>query len=140
MYDAGMNSIMKLPLMMYSSYVGTKVRIGYAQLCNSEGDADDLDCNKSLTEFENVYQDSVKLVADGSNQGLTGYQSKPYCCEPAETEGDYNFPSFSRLEQMTPDSDMVSIVKTIIGKGWLLMIHSNGDKAIALTLQAYNCS
>ena len=91
-----------------------------------------------LTEFKIVYQGNVKLVSDRSNPGLAGYLSEPYNCEPTNNIGYFNFPYQSTPDQVTPL--FKQIVKTIAGKGWPLMIHANGNKAIDFTLEAYKAA
>ena len=127
MYDAAMSSSLKGVLEFYLTLKKARVRIGYAQLCETLADAEKLDPYVPPTEFKNVYHGSVKLVSDGSNQGLTGYQNEPYCCEPPDNEGLFNFTT----------SDYMRMVKTIAEKGWPLMIHANGNKAIDLAITAY---
>ena len=127
MYDAAMSLLLKAVLEVYLTIKKPRVRIGYAQLCETLADAEKLDPYVPPTEFKNVYHGSVKLVSDGSNQGLTGYQNEPYCCEPADNEGLFNFTT----------SDYMCMVKTIAEKGWPMMIHANGNKAIDLAIAAY---
>ena len=79
----------------------------------------------------------AKLVSDGANQGLTGYQSDTYRCEPAGNFGAFNYPPFSHPDEMTPDSEFTKIIQKIVDKGWPIMCHANGDKAIKLTLDAF---
>ena len=115
-----------------------KIRVGYAKLVDSIESAESLPEYKPNTgEFKNNYQGTTKLISDGSNQGLTGYQSETYLCEPADNVGAFNFPPFSTPDEMTPDSEFTKVVQTIVEKGWPIMCHSNGDKAIKLTLDAF---
>ena len=115
-----------------------KIRVGYAKLVDSLEMAEEHPkFNPSSPQFKNNYQGSVKLVSDGSNQGLTGYQFETYLCEPADNVGAFNFPPFSKPDEMTPDSYFTKVVQTIVDKGWPIMCHSNGDKAIKLTLDAF---
>jgi predicted amidohydrolase YtcJ len=65
-----------------------------------------------------------KLVADGSNQGFTGYQREPY--EGSDSRG---------APYMTPEE----LTQTAIDrarKGWPLALHANGDAAIDMVLDA----
>jgi hypothetical protein len=41
-----------------------------------------LDDYKEPDHYRPVYHGHIKIVSDGSNQGLTGYQSAPYLCDP----------------------------------------------------------
>ena len=114
-----------------------KIRVGYGKLCNSIEEAKALPDYVPMSDFKNNYHGSIKLISDGSNQGLTGYQFETYRCEPANNIGAFNFPPFSHPDEMTPDSEFSQLVKTIADKGWPLMIHGNGNKAITFVLDAY---
>jgi len=82
----------------------------------------------------------VKIVSDGSNQGMTGYQYQTYCCnedyvvytpqqrEKSDNYGLFNFPDADAFE---------ALVKTAHEANWPLMIHANGDHAISRTIKAY---
>ncbi len=125
-----------LPLLqIYFSLEEATVRIGYALLCNSLEEAQALDNYKEVNEYKNLYNASIKLVSDGSNQGLTGYQYDAYLCEPPDNYGAFNFPPFSHPE--VPAVEFTEIVGTIIAKGWPMCIHGNGDKAIDIVIAAY---
>ena len=139
LYDAGSTDKTIYIIDKYLNYFHTKkIRIGYAKLCNSIDDAGKLQDYHPMTEFKNNYHGSVKLISDGSNQGLTGYQSEYYRCEPENNTGLFNFPSpYHCLDKMTADCDFTKIIQKIVDKGWPLMIHANGDKAIDLSLDAY---
>lgn len=65
-----------------------------------------------------------KLVADGSNQGFTGYQREPYL--NSDSRG---------TPYMSPE-DMKSIAIDRAKKGWPLALHGNGDAAIDMVLDA----
>ena len=129
MYDAAMSFFSKVIIDIYLFLRKHTVRIGYAELCESVKKAKDMAPREPPpTEFKNFYQGSVKLISDGSNQGLTGCQTEPYCCEPPGNKGKFNFPD--HMEYM-------GMVKTIADKGWPMMIHANGNKAIDLAIKAY---
>ena len=127
MYDAASIAPTIGILNVYLLFHQNKIRIGYAKVCQSLADVEKLPDYKPMSSFKNNHAGSVKIISDGSNQGLTGYQNEPYCCEPGK-EGAFNFPH---------DSEFATMVKTAIDKGWPLMIHANGNKAIELTLEAY---
>ena len=137
LYDAGSSGATIAIIDAYLFFHKKKIRIGYAKLCNSIGDAEKLPDYHPMTEFRNNYHGSMKLISDGSNQGLTGYQSECYRCEPKNNKGAFNFPPFSQPDEVTADSDFTKIIQKIVDKGWPLMIHANGNKAIDLTLDAY---
>ena len=129
MYDAGMVSNLKHALEKYLSVERARVRIGYAQLCKTLEDAESIGPYvPPAEEFTNVYQGSVKLISDGSNQGLTGYQNETYRCKPEDNTGLFNFPKYEGFAEL---------VKVVAEKGWPLMIHANGNKAIEYTVAAY---
>ncbi|BAQ69463.1 amidohydrolase [Rhodovulum sulfidophilum] len=66
-----------------------------------------------------------KLVADGSNQGFTGWQREPYL--GSDNRG---------LRYMEPD-EMTAAALERAGKGWHLAIHGNGDAAIDNILDTF---
>ncbi|MBU3597544.1 amidohydrolase [Polynucleobacter bastaniensis] len=70
----------------------------------------------------------VKIVADGSNQGLTGAMSRPYDY-PAGTSntGTLNF----------TEQELYDLAKPRFDQGWQLSVHSNGDKSIEQTLNVF---
>lgn len=70
----------------------------------------------------------VKIVADGSNQGLTGAMSKPYDY-PAGTsnKGTLNF----------TEQELYDLAKPRFDQGWQLSVHSNGDRSIEQTLNVF---
>jgi predicted amidohydrolase YtcJ len=76
----------------------------------------------------------IKIISDGSNQGLTGLQRKPYLCAAdhpvpnVPANGKYNY---------KPKSDLESLVLRALCQGWPTLVHANGDKAIKRVLNAY---
>jgi predicted amidohydrolase YtcJ len=70
----------------------------------------------------------VKIVADGSNQGLTGAMIKPYDY-PAGTSntGTLNF----------TEQELYDLAKPRFDEGWQLSVHSNGDRSIEQTLNVF---
>lgn len=134
MYDAAAIAPTIGILNVYLLFHQNKIRIGYAKVCSSLADVQKLPDYTPMSEFKNNHAGSVKIVSDGSNQGLTGYQNEPYCCEPGK-EGAFNFPHDE--DKITSDSEFAMMVKTATDKGWPLMIHANGNKAIEFTLEAY---
>jgi hypothetical protein len=65
-----------------------------------------------------------KLVADGSNQGFTGFQREPYL------NSDSRGTTYMTAEEMT------STALDRASKGWQLALHGNGDAAIDMVLDA----
>ena len=127
LYDAAVSKSQRIILDLYLALHPLSVRVGYAHLCTSKEAADKLDKYHPITAPLKFFQGSVKIISDGSNQGLTGYQFEHYCCEPEKNFGKFNF-------CVDEFNDMV---KAVVDKGWPLMIHGNGDKAISNILDAY---
>ena len=73
---------------------------------------------------ENVRVAGWKIVSDGSNQGFTGRQRRPY------------FNSNSRGLFYVQPADLKQMVETRGRQGWPLAIHGNGDAAIDSILDA----
>ncbi|MBO1739043.1 amidohydrolase [Leifsonia sp. TF02-11] len=73
---------------------------------------------------EMVRADAWKIVADGSNQGRSGYFLQPYLGE--DTGGHANW---------TPES-LREAMKAGLDDGWQLMVHTNGDAAVEMALEA----
>ena len=78
------------------------------------GDGDDM-----------VRATSWKLIADGSNQGRTGYQRAPY------------LGSAGRGAANTTADQLQEAIRYAHDRGWQVMVHANGDAAIDVTLEAY---
>ncbi|WP_176394288.1 amidohydrolase [Chromobacterium violaceum] len=89
---------------------------------------------------------ALKLVADGSNQGLTGFQFSPYKNVAQHPVPDvppiglFNFkipdaPS-PENENRLPDS-LASYLHLALGSGWPVLVHSNGEQAMELVLDSY---
>ncbi|MBU9171890.1 amidohydrolase [Burkholderia gladioli] len=77
---------------------------------------------------------AIKLVADGSNQGLTGLQSVDYqCCEAHQVPGVGRRGLFN----FDPALRLAAVMQQIARFGWPMMTHANGDAAIANVLAAY---
>jgi predicted amidohydrolase YtcJ len=71
----------------------------------------------------------IKIVADGSNQGLTGAMSKPYDYPAGTTNtGTLNF----------TEQELYDLAKPRFDEGWQLSVHSNGDKSIEQTLNVFS--
>ncbi|PSK91550.1 amidohydrolase [Taibaiella chishuiensis] len=136
LYDAGMTGGMKALLEAYLEIHNRVVRIGAAEICDAKS-VDSLKPYKKHEKYEDVYIGNVKIVSDGSNQGLTGYQSEPYLCKPKENYGIFNFGA-PDTRPKTPPSDYNNLVETVIaGKGWPLMIHANGNRAVQFAIDVY---
>lgn len=70
----------------------------------------------------------LKIVGDGSNQGLTGAMSQPYDYPVGTTNtGTLNF----------TDEELYDIAKPRFDEGWQISVHANGDRSIEQTLNVY---
>ncbi|MBQ4864730.1 amidohydrolase [Pseudoalteromonas sp. MMG013] len=139
MYEAGMKPMMCEMLKLYRKFTPHNMRVGYAKLCESVADAEALTDFTPITEqsLAEVFQAGVKLVSDGSNQGLTGYQSEQYSCNPVNNYGIFNY-SYDATEQTDNSKpNYQKMVNTIINKGWPILIHANGNHAIDIALDVY---
>jgi predicted amidohydrolase YtcJ len=137
MYDAGLNGAFEKLLTKYTETNPALVRIGGAFLCSGQNDANNLGTYPQSTTYKPVYYGHVKVVSDGSNQGLTGYQSTYYLCDPADNTGIFNFLEAGIPPDTIPPNYETIIDTVVAGKGWPLMIHANGDQAVTFAIEAY---
>lgn len=75
----------------------------------------------------------VKLVADGSIQGFTGYLSQPYHTPYHGDAGHRGYPSI-------PREKLFQQVESLHRAGYQLAIHGNGDAAIEDILDAFEAA
>lgn len=68
----------------------------------------------------------VKVIADGSIQGLTGCLAEGYTCAPGE----------HGMMLLEPD-DLARRIATLDAAGWQVAVHGNGDAAIEAIIEAY---
>lgn len=73
---------------------------------------------------------AVKLVADGSIQGYTGYLSQPYHVPPGDDPSYRGYPRIARDE-------LIEKVARYHAAGWQIAVHGNGDASIDDILDAY---
>jgi hypothetical protein len=76
---------------------------------------------------------AVKLIADGSIQGYTGYLSRPYHVPPGDDPGYRGYP------RITHD-DLVRRVTRYHEAGFQVAVHGNGDAAIDDILDAFEAA
>lgn len=137
MYDAGLNENFTEILSAYAENNPELVRTGGAILCSDQSDVSNLIAYQQPTDYTPVYHGHVKVVSDGSNQGLTGYQSSPYLCNSANGTGIFNFPQTGIPAATIPPIYNSLINSVVAQKGWPLMIHANGDQAVTFAINAY---
>jgi predicted amidohydrolase YtcJ len=68
---------------------------------------------------------SWKIVADGSNQGRSGFQEQPYL--GTDDTGHANYPI----------DYLIDTIRARAEAGWQVMVHANGDAAIEQVVTAY---
>jgi predicted amidohydrolase YtcJ len=83
----------------------------------------------------------VKVITDGSNQGLTGYQKTPYDCN-----GDYlRYGEEANITEQTNIGvfnygyplELNALVSKAVDANWPVMVHANGDHALDRTINAF---
>ncbi|MGK5021319.1 amidohydrolase family protein [Janthinobacterium lividum] len=77
---------------------------------------------------------AIKLIADGSNQGLTGYQSQPYACSHEHAIPDV---PDTGLNNYQDTSVFTRMLDKAVAHGWPVLVHANGDKAVQYVLESY---
>ena len=89
----------------------------------------------SLDAFntDRVAMPAVKIVADGSIQGYTGYLSEPYHVPYKGDTGYRGYPAVSR-------EDLFEQVFALRRTGYQLAIHGNGDASIEDILDAFEAA
>ncbi len=90
------------------------------------------DSYKAERNFNSDFFDvgAIKLFADGSIQGYTGYLSEPYYVQP---EGETVYRGYPRM----PREELANHVKAFHDAGYQIAIHGNGDAAIDDILFAF---
>lgn len=76
---------------------------------------------------------AVKLIADGSIQGYTGYLSEPYHVPPGDDPSFRGYPRIARDE-------LIQRVKRYHAAGWQVAVHGNGDASIDDILDAFEAA
>ncbi|HEY0175069.1 MAG TPA: amidohydrolase family protein [Pedobacter sp.] len=138
MYDAMMDAEYLAILKPYMLKAQQRVRVGAAKYCTTVDDIKALSKYSPPAKYKDIYYGHIKIVSDGSNQGLTGYQSEPYICDPKENYGTFDFPPGTTAHLTSVPQEYQDMVNAgILKKGWPLMIHANGDQAVTFTITAY---
>jgi predicted amidohydrolase YtcJ len=95
-------------------------------LYNGEYSSDEYDT-------ERLHMSAVKIIADGSIQGYTGYLSLPYHT-PFHGDADY------RGYPAVPREQLFAKVEALHRAGYQLAIHGNGDQSIEDILDAFEAA
>lgn len=82
---------------------------------------------------DKVAMAAVKIIADGSIQGYTGYLSKPYY---TPYHGDANYRGYPAM----PREKLFAQVAALHAAGYQIAIHGNGDAAIDDILDAFEAA
>lgn len=138
LYECGLAGVLleyECPLLDAITHSGgSQIRYGGALVVT---DIDDYHERSKWETFRpGLYNDEwfnvpyIKIVSDGSNQGLTGYQSEDYP-NPDGVVTDH-FPR--GVWNMGCHAEYQYLVDTIVADGWDMMIHCNGDEALRRTL------
>jgi hypothetical protein len=77
-----------------------------------------------------VKSGAVKIVADGSIQGYTGYLSQPYFVPPGDDPAYRGYPR-------VPRDELIERVQRYHANGYQVAVHGNGDAAIDDILDAF---
>jgi len=81
------------------------------------------DLAPEITDPERLKIGAVKIIADGSIQGYTGYLSEPYFVSPKGQPRWRGAPIMAR-------QDLVDLIGEFHAAGWQVAVHGNGDAAI----------
>jgi predicted amidohydrolase YtcJ len=84
-------------------------------------------------EGDKLAMAAVKIVADGSIQGFTGYLSAPY---HTSYQGDENYRGYPSV----PRASLFAQVEALHKAGYQLAIHGNGDESIEDILDAFEAA
>ena len=129
--SGGIDSRMAMGLKIASLLNKIPLRLELWPIYNELG-SDLLSGKKSAADFETdkIHLGAVKIVADGSIQGYTGYLSTPYHT-PHHNDADYR--GYPRI----PREELFSWVEKFHRGGFQLAIHGNGDAAIDDIIDAF---
>jgi predicted amidohydrolase YtcJ len=115
-----LNGVKRLPVRVSTSQFAIMPDKSPAQVAQAWKDA-------GVTPFsgdEMVRADAWKLTTDGSNQGRSGYFMQPYLGQ--DDGGHANW---------TPET-IRDAIKAGLDDGWQVTIHTNGDAAVEMALEA----
>jgi hypothetical protein len=84
-------------------------------------------------DTDRLNMSAVKIVADGSIQGYTGYLSQPY---HTPYHGDPNHRGYAAV----PREELFKQVEAVHAAGYQLAIHGNGDESIEDILDAFEAA
>lgn len=95
----------------------------------SNKDADDFDAlRKKYRQDDLMSVDMVKIMLDGVVESHTAYMLKPYANDPGIGTANYSPEELNR------------VVSLMDGRGWKVMTHALGDRAVRIALDAYEAA
>lgn len=140
-FDAGLGATeqpqVEIGLLKLAAHLGP-VRIGAALFTKPEEQALDKWLQHYKPDLDSHGDQrfsikAIKLIADGSNQGLTGYQSEPYACSHEHSVPGVPDTGLSNYEP----SLFTRMLDKAVAHGWPVLVHANGDKAVEYVLDSY---
>ena len=141
MWDAALGAIMQETelevLRLFAECGVTRARLGGGLLFHSPDDWPRISGAEPAKYHSDMFNIAcAKVVSDGSNQGLTGYQHEKYpnpndVINDVYPYGVWNFPPSANV-------DFDDLVSHLNRRNWPVMIHANGTHAIRKTLDAYD--
>jgi predicted amidohydrolase YtcJ len=84
----------------------------------------------NVSEGPHARLGAVKIIADGSIQGYTGYLTQPYFVPPGDDPAYRGYPRVARDE-------LIEKVSRYHEAGWQVAVHGNGDASIDDILDAF---
>ncbi|PKH52528.1 amidohydrolase [Tenacibaculum sp. Bg11-29] len=99
--------------------------------------------NQGDDKFNLAY---IKVISDGSNQGMTGYQYTPYDCD--ENYNLYGSDNAKNIAEQTNEGifnygyplEFDTMISKAVDNDWPIMVHANGDHALDRTIKAFKLS
>ena len=127
--DKGLVRIM--PWLSRSGLIDVRLVIWPSEAVQDEIDAAGETLVSSDPEW--IRYGAVKLIADGSIQGYTGYLTKPYLSSPSE---DPEYRGYPRMER----DELMERVARYHAAGLQIAVHGNGDASMDDILDAFEAA
>lgn len=145
-FDAGVEPVKgQVDYLKLKSELNCPVRIGGALVADSlENFNTKIEGKYTLKKGNEKFNLAfIKVLSDGSNQGLTGYQKTPYDCD--DNYNRYDKLPADKLPEQTNTGifnygypvEFDTIIQKAVDRNWPIMVHANGDHAIDRTVNAF---
>jgi predicted amidohydrolase YtcJ len=134
--SGGTTAPMAKGLSLFSSLGVIPMRLVVFPFADAEGFGESLlngDYDPDDYNGDRLAMDAIKIVADGSIQGYTGYLSTPYHVPFKGDEAYRGYPA-------VPRESLFKQVKALHQAGYHLAIHANGDASIDDVLDAFEAA